>query len=387
MGDYYTRHPERLQGQPKRTIVDYAEQYGILVPKRFDSIEEAVASQTEVLVRSEHTQDYDGVAGLLDSFELQETAHFVGDSASQKGFTAGEKRSLEEIKQAYFEHLLSVNAKPKFQQYCRYLGIDQEKFKKETSFSLWEKIPGFNRVIVADSAIAGRYHVMTTQDKMNFRNYVIFDNGKLIRHFGGSLPNSLRMGMETLIHIYEEIRHLDRFDSKHCPIMEFQTHRSKNYFVQYHRARDFSPTTFTIDPEQQHAVEVPFVRGATIPEGMACKVTLYYANMLTGEFDANHEDGSYDLHWHYVWPELRVRHRKVQMINTDNLDFTMESIVINHTQRSKLFKPQVSILHDINGILQNYKAYRNGHDNIYLNLQITSDGYRAFVKLLDINKN
>jgi hypothetical protein len=34
--DHYLENPERLKGQPKRTIADYVEQNGILVPCGFD---------------------------------------------------------------------------------------------------------------------------------------------------------------------------------------------------------------------------------------------------------------------------------------------------------------------------------------------------------------
>ncbi|MBS3095869.1 hypothetical protein J4480_00345 [Candidatus Woesearchaeota archaeon] len=68
--DYYIQNPERLQGQPKRTIADYVEQNGVLVPRRFDSLAEARKSKKAILLRSEHPQDYDGISGLLDSFQL-----------------------------------------------------------------------------------------------------------------------------------------------------------------------------------------------------------------------------------------------------------------------------------------------------------------------------
>jgi len=70
MADYYLEDRSRLQGQPKRTIADYVEQQGILVPRRFDSLEEAQASGLPILARSEHSQDYDGVSGLLGIFRL-----------------------------------------------------------------------------------------------------------------------------------------------------------------------------------------------------------------------------------------------------------------------------------------------------------------------------
>lgn len=55
--DYYLEDRARLEGQPKRAIADYVEQNGIMVPRRFGSLQEARASGKEVLLRSEHQQD------------------------------------------------------------------------------------------------------------------------------------------------------------------------------------------------------------------------------------------------------------------------------------------------------------------------------------------
>ncbi len=377
MPDYYLEDPTRLQGQPKRTIADYVGQNGILVPRRFDSLEEATASGKEVLLRSEHPQDYAGVSGLLDSFDLNKVWVFKDLS-----FTAQSKYTLEEIKNGYFDFQEKSSGIPKFKEYCRYMKKNEEILKAEVSFSLWEKIPGFNRIVVADSAVQDRYHIMTSNSLEFFRNYTIVENGKIIKQFIAFLPDTLREGINNLLETYEAVRNLDRFDPHHCPIMEFQTWRGRNYFLQYHRTRDFTPTQFTLEREtKEDENEVPFVRGATPPEGLHCKVTLYYANAITGDFDPNDEDGSYDLHWYDMWKELRVRQRKVQMINTDNIDFLLEGVVINHYRRSNLFKPQVSIIHDIKELLHDYKNYKKKGKNTFLHLQIISDGRRAFVKL------
>src|SRR3989338_5821979 len=72
MVDYYLDDSSKLEGQPKRTIGGYVEQQGILVPRRFDSLQEARRSGMAVICRSEHIQDYDGTSGLLGSPDLSE---------------------------------------------------------------------------------------------------------------------------------------------------------------------------------------------------------------------------------------------------------------------------------------------------------------------------
>ena len=85
--DYYLQNPEALEGQPKKTIADYVEQNGILVPRRFDSLSEARKSHKRILLRSEHLQEYDGISGLLDSFDL-----------SSSSFPVRGSQSIEEVK-------------------------------------------------------------------------------------------------------------------------------------------------------------------------------------------------------------------------------------------------------------------------------------------------
>jgi|GEM_PF-6212305 len=56
--------------QPKKEIADMLESRGILVPRRFESLAEAlevIKQGREIVVRSEHPQEYAAAAGLLNS--------------------------------------------------------------------------------------------------------------------------------------------------------------------------------------------------------------------------------------------------------------------------------------------------------------------------------
>src|SRR5665811_876042 len=58
---------------PKQEISDYVESQGFLVPRRFDTLDEAldvVRAGGEIILRSEHPDDYDGPSGLMDSYRL-----------------------------------------------------------------------------------------------------------------------------------------------------------------------------------------------------------------------------------------------------------------------------------------------------------------------------
>jgi len=387
--DYYIENPEKLEGQPKRAIGDYVANNGILVPRRFDSLEEARRSHRAVLLRSEHSQDYDGVSGLLDSFRLSRRMFDVSDpyKGGNKEFSPRGIDSIEDIKGLYFRFKESCDEPPNYKEYCKFLGIDEDKFKQDVSFSIWEAMGGINRTVVADSAIPDRYHVRSYINEGNrfYFNHTIVERGRLIQEFIMKLPSEF-MELGKLIETYEAVRNLERFDPNHCPIMEFQTHNGKDYFLQYHRARDFSQSEFALERELKDGEsEVMFVRGTTPEEGMDCKVTVCYAIEKELDSDPKIEDGSYDFNCDEIISELRVRNRKVQMINSKRLETEFLKFVGIHMRNSRLFKPQVSIIHDIKDVLHgeslsDYSKMSLSGKNSYLDLHIVSDGRRAFVQ-------
>lgn len=384
MKDYYTKNPERLEGQPKRTIADYVESEGILVPRRFDSLEEARKSHKAILLRSEHPQEYGGVSGMLDSFPL--SSSFV----KVKGC-----KDIEEAKEIYFKGE-DKHSNPVYKSYCNLLGLDSDNLKKETSFSIWEKLQGYNRTVIVDSAIKGRYHIMTFAHEGKFlHNYCVFEHGNMKEYVSkhNILTPQLAQGLQELVGLYEKIRNFDKFDSNHCPIIEFQTAKGKDYFLQYHRARNFKQAEFVQDIKPKGSVEMEFVRGATSKEGIECKTTLYY---FTGEKEEwslpNSEEGSFDLHYNSMLTELMVRKRKFQFIDTSansDLNWTLKKFVVDHNNRSKLFKPEVSVIGRLNsvipdrGIDEKLDRMVNEKRDCTINLHVISDGNKAYVKRVD----
>jgi len=402
--DYYIQNPDRLEGQPKRTIADYVGQNGILVPRRFDSLDEARRSKVDIFLRSEHPQEYDGISGLLDSFNLSSSSFPVSDS-----------QSIGEVKRRYFEEVEKENRFGLYKQYCKTLGLNEDEFREQTSFSIWESLGGLNRTVIADSSIAGRYHITTfrKEEDNSFFNYVIFEEGKLAQEFINPLPEELKEGLRGLIETYEQVRTLGRFDSNHCPIMEFQTYNGKNYFLQYHRARDFSPSEFTLERTLRDGeIEVPFVRGATSKDGGNFKVTVYYNK--EEHLNPEDEDGSFDLHYNWIFSELQFKRRKLQVISQGNLTNEFLSLIVGHSQRSKMFKPEISAIFPIESVMRDNEVLFGGWDNVvfgngqkyvprdpilkdgesilnfgedarqghnsYMNLHFVSDGRKAFVR-------
>ena len=189
MKDMYVEEPERLQGKPKRTIADYAESNGFLVPRRFGSLREARESKLPILVRSEHPQEYGGVSGLLKSFDLETLP-----DTSDEGV----------LKEAVLDRLIEDKYKnPLSKKFCKLTGQNESDFERDVSFSLWERLEGINRTMVADSSISGRYHIMTCKfgekEKIGVYSYLLFEDGKASQEFIGDLPEDLQRGLPSLI--------------------------------------------------------------------------------------------------------------------------------------------------------------------------------------------
>ncbi len=377
--DFYLEDRTRLNGQPKKTIGDYVESNGVLVPRRYASFEEA-KNHGLVLARSEHPQDYDGCSGILESLLL-----------NQDNFN-----SEEEIRQRVLYPPTSSN---NVNAYLKLSQQDPEKFKGECSFSYWQKIPGDNVMVVADSAVPERYHLTFKKvfKKRGLiyrvdRAYFIVEREEIIKSYldtEGS-ERSFKQ-VSSLIQDYEKIRKMDHFDPLHCPLMEFQSAYGKNFFLQYHRTRDFEPADFVLDRGlKKGEVEAFMVRGKTPREGMKNVPINVYRPKSQGDWLVpEHEEGAWDgLGW-IPFEELAVRKRKVQISNGKNHPEDMpinplSLFTLDHTSRSQMFKPEISLTVPL------WKIYpdednkidigrKTGEDQ-YIYLDIISDGRKAYVK-------
>lgn len=384
--DYYLEDIARLEGQPKRAIADYVEQNGILVPRRFGSLQEARASGLPIIARSEHPQDYAGASGILESPLLFNEPY-------------GNIQSEEELKQKAMAE--PERGKSMHKQLCGFAGYNEQRFRQEVSFSFWEHMNGFNRAVIADSAIEGLYHIFTsgTIGTETFASYVLMEKDKILKEFSMPQNDESQQGLSTLVEAYEKIRHLGKFDANHCPIMEFQTVDNKDYFLQYHRTRNFEPASFVLEREPvEDEIELPFVRGATPPEGVRYKVVVYNGGALDWNFNPEDADGSWDLHYCHAFSESMVRNRKILLVELGARRplFALIQNAMGHDDKSKLFKPQMSAMAKLHDLFLDGEAKDSFSDvfsevfsdpvrnrNSYMTLDIVSDGRRCFVKRLE----
>ncbi len=383
MTDYYLEHPQALENQPKRSIAEYVESNGLLVPRRFVSLEKSLNSGQRIIARSEHSQDYNGVSGMVYSPTLKEG---IEDEAAIRDFAF--KRSHDFFQDQ--DHIV---------QYCSLLGLNHRKFKREITFSYWQHLDGYNRAIVADSAISERYHIMTSRRKKRVNplyNYTIVEKG-IAAHGGGSvLPPKLKDELSSLIEFYETVRHLPRFDANHCPIMEFQTGQRYTYFLQYHRTRDFQPAPFSVEkPSGKKWLEAFFVRGITPPDGIHCDLTIAPINQtgkrserdLTTWNLPHSEDSFFPCTAPTMYEEIMAKRRRVQITHTPSLKMDLEDLASQgHILRSIIFKPEISVIIPSYKIFSQReyrqswkKAEKTGCDQS-IPIHLISDGRTAYLR-------
>ncbi len=406
MIDQYLANPALLKGQPKKTIADYVEQNGILVPRRFESLEEARQSGLPIIARSEHPQDYDGASGLFLSPRFPEHDHaFRWDEDFNEFFD-----SVLDYKRDSSEG--EGDSKVKIKEFCKILQINYDKFVGQLDYSFWEMIHGTEVNITADSAIKDRYHITTRTRNTGsiyhwLHTFSTVEDKSLVRHGHISLLEtglSLRIinNFDAIINLYEKIRGLDRFNSNHCPTMEFlaadDNDKITNYFLQYHRTRDFKAADFELERfSPLGTAEFRDVRGSTLKGGIECKVVILYAADVALEDNfgpgkkwswcvPDQEEGAIEAPITYkLMDEIMSKRRNLQILETH-----FPSFASGHELRSLWVKPKISIVShreivntlylSDNEMSDAFEKARETGENQYINLHVECDGRKAFVK-------
>ena len=290
---------------------------------------------------------------------------------------------LETSSQPDFEQNLRKLSEKYSKHYCELLGLDFEGFNGNISYSYWKKVEGFNRSIVADSAIPNRYHIFTTNTgKPFFHNYLIIDNGNVVLNTPIEMTDKMRGALSDVIGFYKKIRGMEKFDPTHCPIVEFQTDKqNNNHFLQYNRTRQIEPTTFTLDRDlEEDEFEAVYVRGATPPEGLVLNVAMYYPEYQIAE----QEDGSFDFHYNFIFSEIMSRRRVANFENRSMQNLSI-SCIDAHLPKSRLFNSQISISIPKDKIPDDlahsvYEKTREINEPARIPIRVISDGRKAYVR-------
>ncbi|HEV7701978.1 MAG TPA: hypothetical protein VGO63_00840 [Candidatus Paceibacterota bacterium] len=379
----------------------------ILVPEIYNSLNEAleaIKKGKKVIIRSEHPDEYAGAAGLLSSYNIDATRIEVAKGLGDTDITEADWENLKEAhnsepekaienkifatadktEQSTFERNLARLSSRKVNHYCDLLGIKPKEFFDKVSYSYWEKIEGLNRSAIADSAIPERYHIFSSKG-YKYHNYAIIDKGKLVLNAPMEITDELKYGINEVIEFYEKIRNMEGFDPKHCPIIEFQTHEDKNYFLQYHRTREMEPSTWELKRNlEEGEIEATYARGVTPPEGITLEVAMYYPPKYKAQ---EKEDASFDFHYDFDFSEIMSRRRIVNFSHRNQRDLALHTIDL-HLPKSKLFNSKLSISIDGKDLpkglpSQLYKETKKTKKPARVKIRVVSDGRKAYVKFLE----
>lgn len=409
--DYYST--QRTQ-QPKFEIANYVAAESKLVPRRFATLDAARTSGLPFMIRSEHPQEYDGVSGLLSSYLVdsrwlnvaQEVCEEVGyqpkwHQLEQADYSGNPwwhiynqiMIQIPTIDQTELEDMLPRLDRKKILRYAELLDIDPDSFMQDISYSYWEYIDGYNRTIVGDNSVPGRYHVFTLRNERNttrINKYCIIENGRIlyIGPYGmKGFTRPFRAGALDAIRLYEEVAQLDRFSRDNRPIMEMQAplgNPEANVFLQYHRGVDIQPATFTLErPREAGEIEAVYCRGATRPEGET--LHLHFPGYYDTPLHIQPQEAAYDMSDDNIYSEIMLRRRRLQL-----LDSAMHSIAfhatVGHWQRSLLFKTPLAISvksKDMKRIAlseEQKQSIRETGIVPTVRLSVTSDGRKAYIK-------
>jgi len=319
---------------------------------------------------------------LLDHFDYTNGSPFIN------------AESLEEVKEIFFKitdkKIKEWKPVKSYKEFCKYYKTKPIKFRKQTSFTAWEHLEGYNRKVIADSSVANRWHILTLgKPGVPLVNYSVFDEKEGLSNFyknhQSKLNSKLKNSLQTLIETYETIRKLEAFDPLHCPVMKFQTVESKHYFLQYHRTRNFSESTFTLERKpNSDELEVAFVRGATKDEeGIICKALVQKKNRKVVI-----EESLVSQIYNPIYLETTANQRKLDVLeNLNGLTGAFQGIVNGHDGTTRLFKPQISVILDS---MEQFRfiiptgtfSLKNKKDK-YFTLGVVSDGRKAYLKRID----
>lgn len=382
---------EAILEAPKRQIGDYVESEGFAVPRRFDTLDEALRvakAGGKIAIRSEHPDEYDGASGLMQTyildeespslarrayerygdFDIDEQVHESRNRGAVNGSRRGEMPgyhtmadvvlgvaqheptdvTLQRLRQLT-EHLHTVR------RYADITGRNESEFMNQAGFSFWRYVPGANVTVVADSAIDDRYHILG--DRL-YRKPA-YHGWQIANEQGHSIvgtPDDPVLTPKTtakLINTYEQIRNLPRFASDHCPIMELQLDEAgKVWFLQYHRTRDFKAVNASLDSAdfsvQEGWQKAEGVRGA-LDSPVTLKAALWYPHKygttLKGKVQhtlPESEDAAVDWHWDLALTETLSRRRQAYVAD-NSLDHLYRVFASAHGPRSRWFKPEAAI--------------------------------------------
>lgn len=347
--DFYIENPPR---QPKQEIATYIESKGIegiRVPRRY-SLEEAieVSHTSPVIFRTEHPDEYAGASGVGSSVVYGPEANLqsIEDVLGRLAIV-----NEEEVKEHY-----RPAREPKLSELTSGTApvddpIVDQKYS-ELSYSAWEVIPGINKTIYRDDVVPNKFHILSgwsktddSGEEASVSNYMQVVNGEIVFESGEKADPELTKANLGLIGMYVDITNLERFQTGHSSIMEFQQSsreedRGQQYFLQIHRGRDGAQVDFELQemPPGYHCIAN--VRGSTPPEGIQVEFLINTFNK-----DPRHPERCSYYRQDYLQTKQDPRKAKVVVTKT-SLEMLAGNYAMSHFRTDVLTKPELVLFPD-----------------------------------------
>ncbi len=391
----------RPRHKPKAEAAALVANSGSKIPKIYptlkDALQNARDSKHGFVIRSEHPDEFDGPSGLLESFFITPEVIKLASSYAKDGVPSNAPKDMTWRLAQYlknvttereFEEALIDESKENINNYCERLELDVDTFRRQISYSYWEKLGGYNRTIVADSAIPGRFHLFTNSADLPsaYWSYIITDGENVSFPGHQPMPKEIETEIPTVIQFYDQIRLLPQFDPKKILLLEFQTVGNENYFLQLHETGSFRPTTFNLNrPPKDGEIEASFVRGATPPTGINVEITVYFVRDGIGEYPLVKRESAIDYTFDLVFSEIMVRRREAQFLELSPEKLSDSAQSTEHAKKSALFKPEISVMLPLMELFpdEGVKVLFAPHGPPKkIRARVISDGKRAFVKIL-----
>ncbi len=389
---YFLQHRPH---QPKREVCAYLATHGFDVPRIFENLDEARRSKLPFIIRSEHPQDLDGISGVRDSIVVDKPngkamEQYLSEELIRMRCDKFHNQWLPHIliseqarilRQQFIETLMRGTSKTSCSDFSRMQNIDPSEFDEETSYSYWEYVPGINRQMVADSAIEGRYHLLSRGE--NTHGYAVVDRAS-VRHFAerNAEKDLTASCIQRLVETYEGVRSL--LGPDHCLLLEIQSmqEEARDYILQALYTRKFDPPSFSISRVPDGAIPADFVRGKTPENGEECRLRCFsLRNLPTNKVPV---DAAFDFHYREVLLGAQLPYRKVHCMGSDfDIDFHLLKASVRHFNAMQLFSPAATFVVPYPSLLQKEEVRKLLNDgNLALPVRFVIDGTRGYVERL-----
>lgn len=353
--------------QPKKEVITFMASKGVRTVTPYDDPQQMKVGD---LWRSEHWQDYEGSSDLFPT-----ALHEV-------------ELPVDRIKESIFSQdtdyiRRTING---IRLHCKLSGLDYDEFVNGLTYTPWERVNGVNRVMSADPAILGRYHIITLSP---YTAYDVVEKGKiksLIDRYG-NMPIE---EAEGLIALYEETRsHLDPNNCYIDETMTLKNHSNNSYshfLTQVHRGVDGQKVDYKIKEREWRAIDFHNVRGATSPKGEDLLLTVKYPTeyrfnpQIILEEGASIKASTHDVP--SVFSEIMFRRRRLQIFPiVDDSDFRRD--LAFHCSRNVLLKPACSVLAYGSVLWDMFGGLMRKDGLVQVPVHFISDGRTAYLRLLD----